>query len=284
MALRSLESRVRWLRWTLWRFWSDIVAVWRHGDPATRRLYVWAIVTSLPEIVRTSSLVPADRKMAGRVCSFRPQPDCVIEVDGGDFSAAREMYCRRVYFARDGFDIRPGETVVDLGANIGLFTTMAAVSGARVIAVEAQSGFLPAMRANLRRNGGEDRAEIVQALVGAETGVLSTEENRRSASAWGDEPDRMGMTELLDRYGVTHVDLLKIDIEGSEFDLFRDDGFLSGVRRLAMEVHPTHGDVRELRSQVERHGFDVALLDSEGRPADALSGARGGYLFATRTG
>lgn len=279
-----MQSRVRWLAWTLWRFWSDLVAVCRHADGATSRAYLGAILTSLPEIIRTSSLVPADAKMAGRTCSFRPQPGCVVRVDGGDFSAAREMYCRRVYFARPGFEIAPGETVVDLGANIGLFTTMAVVSGARVVAVEAQSGFLPEISANLQRNGSADRAEIVQALVGAETGILSTEENRRSASAWGDEPDRVGMAELLDRYELAHVDLLKIDIEGSEFDLFRQDGFLANVRRIAMEVHPTHGDVPELRAVVERHGFRVSLLDSEGRPAEALTGSRGGYLFATRSG
>jgi FkbM family methyltransferase len=279
-----IRSRLRWLTWTLGRFCADLVAVGRHADRATSRAYLRAVVTSLPAIVRARSLVPADRAMAGRVCSFRPQPDCVVVVDGSDFSAAREMYCRRVYFPSDAFHIARGDTVVDLGANIGLFTTMAAVSGARVVAVEAQSGFLPKIVANLRRNGTEARAEVVQALVGAASGVLSTEENRRSATEWGNEPERIGMAELLDRHHLDQVDLLKVDIEGSEFDLFRNDGFLANVRRIAMEVHPTHGDVPALRARVERHGFQVSLLDSEGRPTEVLTGTRGGYLFAARPG
>ncbi len=90
------------------------------------------------------------------------------------------------------------------------------------------------------------------------------------------------MDELLARFQISQVDLLKIDIEGSEFDLFRTDGFLTNVRRLAMEVHPTHGDVLALRARVEERGFKVSLLDSEGQRTELLTGSRGGYLFATR--
>jgi FkbM family methyltransferase len=192
------------------------------------------------------------------------------------------MYCRRVYFKRAGFEIKPTETVVDLGANIGLFTTMAAVSGARVIAVEAQSRYLQKIRENLVRNGAENQAELVHALVGAETGILSNVKERLSASAWGDEPGQPGMVELLERYEITQVDLLKIDIEGSEFSLFRENGFLKKVRRIAMEVHPPHGDVLHLRARIQSQGFKVEMLNSEGQETDVLSGSRGGYLFATR--
>lgn len=264
------------------RFVADVAGVVRYADRRTGARYLASVGRSIPAIVRTATLVPADRRMSGHQCRFSPLPGEAIVIDGTDFSAAREMYCRRVYFARDGFEIRKGETVVDLGANIGLFTTMAAAQGARVIAVEAQSGFLPSIRANLRRNRCEDRAELVHALVGASTGLLSTEANRRSASAWGEDPERLEMRELLDRHSVARVDLLKIDIEGSEFNLFEDDTFLSKVNRVAMEVHPPHGDVGALRAQVERHGFRVELLDSEGRVADTLRSARGGYLFASR--
>ena len=266
----------------LWRFVSDLFGVLRYADGATGRAYVLAVLTSLPQIARSATLVPADEKMRGRTCSFKPLPGAVVRVRGEDFSAAREMYCRRVYFVRAGFEIHPGETVVDLGANIGLLTTLAAVRGARVIAVEAQSGFLPAIRGNLSRNGAEARAQVVHALVGARTGVLSSDANRGASREWGDEPERIGMDELLERCRVDSVDLLKVDIEGSEFDLFEQDSFLENVRRIAMEVHPPHGDVEALRRRVQRHGFDVTLLDSEGCETSALTSSRGGYLFAAR--
>lgn len=274
--------RARRLQWILWRFVSDLSGVLRYADRATGRAYLLAVASSVPQIVRSATLVPADGKMSGRTCSFEPLPGTVVEVRGEDFSAAREMYCRRVYFVRDGFGVSDGDTVVDLGANIGLFTTLAAVAGARTIAVEAQSGFLSAIQANLRRNNAEDRAEVVHALVGARTGVLSSDANRGSSREWGDEPERIGMPELLARCGVTTVDLLKVDIEGSEFDLFQEDSFLDGVRRIAMEVHPPHGDVAALKQRVEGHGFDVILLDSEGRETGELTSSRGGYLFAAR--
>lgn len=245
--------------------------------------YVGAVLVSVPAVLREGSLAPADRRMAHRMASFRPQPGDAIRVEGAAFSGAREMYARCVYSRRPGFTVAAGETVVDLGANIGLYTTLAAVNGARTISVEAQSGFLPVIRERLVAHGVADRVEIVHALVGANTGVLSTDANRRAASDWGEEPERLGMDELIDRFGLTRIDLLKIDIEGSEFDLFRKDRFLGMVQRLVMEVHSEFGDVASLVRSIEKHGFAVELLDNDGYLTESLPPPAPGYLYASRS-
>ena len=78
---------------------------------------------------------------------------------------AREMYCRNVYL-RTGLTMPDDGWVVDLGANRGLFSVWAAVSGARAVAVEAQQGFVPLIEALAEHNGVRDRVHVEVAMVG----------------------------------------------------------------------------------------------------------------------
>jgi hypothetical protein len=123
------------------RVLADLVAIWRSADPATARAYTRAVMRKALEVACTRSLVPADREVAGRTCEFVVLGRRII-LEGRCFSGARELYCRKVYFALPGFSIREGDTVVDLGANVGLFTVLAAKIARRVVAIEAQSEFI----------------------------------------------------------------------------------------------------------------------------------------------
>ena len=217
-------------------------------DRASLGRFLGSMAWHLPAIVRTRSTEPVAAAMTGTTCHF----DVLghrIEVAGEFFQGARELYCRRVYFSQPGFELRRDDVVVDLGANAGLFTTLAAMSCARVLAVQAQSGFLALIRSHLRRNGCEQRATVVHALVGAETGTLASAEQRSAASHHQHEPEVIGMQALLDRGGISRIDFLKMDIEGSEFSLLRENHqWLQQVRRIAMEVHPQFGPPDELVS------------------------------------
>jgi len=221
--------------------------------------------------------------MAGRDCTFTPLSGKPILLDGVFFSGAREIYCRRVYFALPGFDIRVGDIVMDLGANIGLFTTMAAVCGARVVAIEAQSGFHSIIEDNLRRNNCSERAQLELALVGGGTGILSSPQSRSNATHWGDEPRAATIRSLIQKHSLDRIDLLKIDIEGSEFDLFSGDlDWLKYVDRITMEVHTGFGDVHEIQDTLEVAGFSSVLLSSSNREIVKTITGPDGYLFATK--
>lgn len=237
------------------------------------------MLLALHDVIRLRTLVPADVRMKGRECVFRPLEGDCIRLSGDYFSGAREMYCRGVYFFVPGFEVERDDTVVDLGANVGLFSTMAAVYGRHVLAVEAQSGFIPLIEANLGKNGCRKKAAIRLALVGSGTGALSVPERQATASHWVTPPPCLSMGELLAQAGITRINLLKIDIEGSEFDLLSDElTWLASVDRIAMEVHGTYGDVGSLQATLQKAGFRVALVNSEGHSVDSLE--RDGYLFA----
>ncbi len=261
------------------RLLAELTSVWSVSGSRTAAAYTLAILRALPEVFLSRSLVPADRRMSRRRCTFSVHGHD-LALDGRHFSGAREMYCRGVYFRTPGFIVRPYDTVVDLGANAGLFTTYAAKAGRRVLAVEAQSEFLPEIRRNLDENGCADGVTLLHALVGAETGVLSNDQRRARASHWKVEPPALSMGQLLEDSGISQVDLLKVDIEGSEFALLGDGGsWLDSVQRIAMEVHPEFGDPRDLLRLLEERDFSCRLLDNDGRLATSLRSS--GYLFAT---
>lgn len=261
---------------------AELSAVHRMGGAALALRYATALALGLPRVVQTRTLRPADEAMADRVWHLRAGPRRVA-LEGRWFGGAREIFGRAVYAPDPTFAIRPGERVVDLGANVGLFTLMAAAQGATVLAVEAQSGFVPEIRHNLALNGLADRVWVATALVGAGRGVFATPEAVLAGSHGHEVPPVVALEALLDMYGFARVDLLKVDIEGSEFALFGggDLPWLTRVRRIAMEVHPPHGDVADLVATLRARGFEVRVTDARGR-ADVPPDARGGYVYAWR--
>ena len=78
-----------------------------------------------------------------------------------------------------------------------------------------------------------DHVTVETVLVGA-GGMLGDEA----------EHDQVDLNELLDRHGFNTVDLLKMDIEGSELALFEHPDWLPRIGRICMEVHRNYGMCR----------------------------------------
>lgn len=202
--------------------------------------------------------------------------------DGECFGLAREIYGRRIYANVKGFEIHKDEVVMDLGANVGVFAVMAGALGARVVAVEAQSGLIPTLVDNLSRNGVRNWS-IEWALVGAGTGAFSREQVRRNASHWKDTPPTITLDQLIEKHQLERIDLIKIDIEGSEFDLLRGSPtWLNRITRMVMEVHQEYGDAKELVELLRGSGFVVEIIDTEQRQVERLKGDYG-FIFARRS-
>uniref|UniRef100_UPI0021BE9752 FkbM family methyltransferase n=1 Tax=Frankia tisae TaxID=2950104 RepID=UPI0021BE9752 len=258
------------------------------AGPSAALRYGAAIVRHAPTICRTGSLDAADRAMANRDWTFRPLPGVQVILPGSAFGDAREMYCRGAYTALPGYAPAPGEIVVDLGANQGLFSLLAARVGADVIAVEAQRGFASTFVHRASGSGVSNRIQLLHALVGTATGVLAAPRARENASHWDDDwdddVDVLTMAEVFEAGGIDQVDLMRIDIAGSEFVLFDEPGWLDAVGRIVMKVHTGFGDPRTLVDLLIRCGFEATLLDNDLTRSTHLSSAASGYLYARRRG
>jgi FkbM family methyltransferase len=150
--------------------------------------------------------------------------------------------------------LRPGSVFIDLGANEAYFSVIASrIVGPRgiVIAVEPQSRLQGVIRANLTVNTCYN-VRVIQAVVSSQTGIarlqLSSELNNGGSSLFRstrcpvhtEEVQSFTLAEFLSRTGIERCDLMKVDIEGAEHDVFMTaKGILrSGViRNIALEIH-----------------------------------------------
>ncbi|MFO0956771.1 MAG: FkbM family methyltransferase [Isosphaeraceae bacterium] len=193
----------------------------------------------------------------------------------GDSFTFYEMLLRRDYLCH-GIVINAGDTVVDIGANIGGFSVLAArlvgPSG-RVISFEPN----PATFQRLLQNIALNRLENVTAYpdgVGGEAGTLDLYMHTKSALASlydsvdgrSSDPNqavRVQVRILAEIFRSNHleqIDMLKVDCEGAEYGIFdvMEPGFARRIKQVAMEVHAIPG--RTYQGLVDRMaalGFDV---------------------------
>jgi FkbM family methyltransferase len=122
--------------------------------------------------------------------------------------------------------LQPGDTFLDVGANIGLMATIASrivgPSGT-VYAVEANPKTLPILSHNLSINGC-DNTQVIPVAVSNEQGEATLYENwsvNRGGSSLLPQGDQTGITVPMERLddlfaSDTPVKLVKIDVEGFE--------------------------------------------------------------------
>lgn len=62
--------------------------------------------------------------------------------------------------------------------------------------------------------------------------------------------------QLLDRHGITHIDLMKVDVEGSEVDIFAvPQPWMQHVDRIVLEIHDKYIDGDIVRNAMKQAGF-----------------------------
>jgi FkbM family methyltransferase len=174
-------------------------------------------------------------------------------------------------------------SVVDVGAHVGTFTVWAArrAPKARILAVEPNPRTFALLQQNIRDNGLENRVTAVNAAVAGEEGSGTLElvdhslGTRLARAAPGSVAVELVTIEsLLAKAAMDNVDMLKIDCEGMEYEVFGSMSRrqLSRIAMVACEYHPEPGHaVAELDALLERAGFRVE------RPRLEL-----GVLWATR--
>lgn len=113
-----------------------------------------------------------------------------------------------------------GRVVVDVGANIGGFSVLAAVYGAgRVVAVEAEPRNRAVLCENIHANRLEGRVTVEPRPVGVGTLEMVTTGGGAWARPSDDGVPAVSLAQLVAEHDVPHGSMLKIDIEGSELDL-----------------------------------------------------------------
>jgi len=138
--------------------------------------------------------------------------------------------------------LKPGSVFVDVGANIGYFTLLAAsVVGeqGRVIAFEPDPANMRLLKASCSKNGFEYRVEAVQAglsSAGQAGELYLSDDNLGDHQVFASGEDRRSLpitlyngSEYLQPI-LERLDLLKVDTQGSEYDVIA--GLIPLLRQL----------------------------------------------------
>jgi len=210
-------------------------------------------------IVRTDAgLMPLDQPVVLRFKS-PIQGDIHLRGASSDMYTLQEIMIRQVYAGLREY-VPECRTIVDLGANIGLASLYLAsmYPESHIVAVEPFAENIAVLRGNLSRLIQGGRATVLQSAAWSRSTNLEFGMPNPGAYDSGtmreceDETESTirGMTvdEIMDRANFNSIDILKVDIEGAEVQLFEGDtSWLKRVANIAIEFH---GDSRA------RSGFD----------------------------
>jgi FkbM family methyltransferase len=148
----------------------------------------------------------------------------------------------------------PGKVVVDIGANVGLFTMLAASYGSKVISIEPNPINYFFLLINLKKNKFANTIPLNLA-VGQQAGLRSlfVAEQPSGSSFYSNQAignefavsiNSITINQMFGELNLDHIDFLKVDCEGSEYEILlkQDNKFFDAVDRIALEYHRGVGD------------------------------------------
>src|SRR5205823_10345061 len=168
----------------------------------------------------------------------------------------------------------PPDLIIDAGAHIGCAATRFALRypGAKILAVEAERRNFEALRANMARF---PNVQCIHAAVWGSHGRVALADpdeeawafrvqplsEETSASSHADYIPAVTVDELLAMAGAARIDLLKLDIEGAEKEVFNADvdKWLPRTRVMNIELHDrvTPGCTEAFNNALGRYHFKI---------------------------
>ncbi len=182
-----------------------------------------------------------------------------------------EVWRAKHYTPPESTDLYP-QTVVDIGANIGLFTLFAARQwrNATILAFEPEPRNFVQLQENVRLSN-VTNVSCHRAAISSRTGseTLYIKQEAGWHSFFGDDlsgtltVETLSLRDLLQRFELKTIDFLKMDCEGAEFLILpgQEDLLANYVRFIAMEYHEISGHrVQELELPLRRAGMTVRII------------------------
>jgi FkbM family methyltransferase len=201
-----------------------------------------------------------------------------LRIDTSDFCAYRDVLIFRSKSYDPGIPGLSPSTIVDVGAHIGMASILFArkYPTAKIIAVEPEPSNFAAL---IRNTAPYKTITPIQAALWREDGEVTLgASNAHPKGAFqivdnGRQRVRaIAMGTLMRETGIHSIDLLKVDIEGAELEVFESCPWIRDVRVLAIELHDR---VRPGCSSVVKNATRDLRCDQQGevtffsQPVDA---------------
>jgi hypothetical protein len=144
--------------------------------------------------------------------------------------------------------VREGDIIVDIGANIGLFSCRYADIASRVISIDGSPEAYSCLVENCKD------FYNVQTLNAS---ILSPTSDPSWLWSHKGNPLRMTLDDMMSLYKIDRIDFLKCDIEGGEYDLFNSlsKETLDKIDRIAIETHSDEKNIDFFLPGKIRHSY-----------------------------
>lgn len=195
----------------------------------------------------------------------------IIRARTMDKSVLKEVWIKSIYH-KYGIGIEEGDTVVDIGAHIGLFSIYASSLSktGKVYAFEPFPKNFEKLKEHKDLNHQDNLLIFNKAIAdkeGVETLYLSPDNNtgghslhlKTQTNAITAQVETLSLASFCKNEHIDRIDYLKIDCEGAEFNILQSgESILQRVKKLVLECHP-HGDntVDSMIELLDRQNFEV---------------------------
>ena len=174
-----------------------------------------------------------------------------------------------------------GFTVIDVGAHVGLYSLVVSDYARRIISIEPHPVNYRLLEINRIVNNIEAMTTLNVAVVGTKANSVKLCEGCHSggssivieSSSRCYQIQAITLNELIENYVANSRVLLKMDIEGAEFNVFKtiDLDLLRSIERIVMEIHLRYGSLDIIVDKLKSAGFTVSyfyppLIAKEAKP------------------
>lgn len=232
-------------------------------------------------------LNPVKKKLVYHYSKFAPYGKMLtINIDNGlkyffragsmDRNVIKEVWAKNIY-TKHNYDIQENDVVFDIGGHIGAFSVLAAskaING-KVFAFEPMKDnyeiLLSNIKLNLFTNIISENVAVskdngirsfyisshkTSSKVGYNTGGHSFFPSKKS----GEKIDVKTVTleTLMKKYNVEHINYLKLDTEGAEYDILfgASKETLQKIEKIVMELHPFGENTKDkMLDFLQKNGF-----------------------------
>ncbi|WP_295895203.1 FkbM family methyltransferase [uncultured Bartonella sp.] len=174
-----------------------------------------------------------------------------LRIDDSDIRVFKQIFVDNEY---DSLNLpETAKTIIDLGANIGLSALffIKKYPDASIVAVEPDAVNFSIMEKNLKKFS--ESISFLQAAIwptDGEVSLVEEDDNHASLGAWGYRTEAsngnstlsvkaLSIPTIMKQYDMEFVDILKVDIEGAEYELFEKnyEDWIDKVGLIIIETH-----------------------------------------------
>lgn len=187
----------------------------------------------------------------------------------------KELYQDRVYASF--FEDKTDMTVLDVGANIGLFTYYAYPFAKQIFSLEPAERHFEALTAMIAQNK-MDRVLPLKLALSNVNGEATFYHNsnvtmyslRPEVNSLPNEAEKvitMDMTTLCNTYDIKEIDFMKLDVEGAEVDILSSESFekmANRIKAMVLEYHAwTNVNPQQVIAMLGDYGFKIKQIPSD---------------------